>query len=58
MLPPVKAQPPHVLLDGVHVLHIFPGGIGVVESKVADAPLVLGGNTKLRQIDLACPMCR
>ncbi len=34
-IPPVKAEPPHVGLDGVHVLLLFLYGVGVVEPEIA-----------------------
>ena len=40
---PVIAQPLDVLLDGVHVLHIFLGGVGVIHAQVAQAVILLGG---------------
>ena len=40
---PVEAQPVDVLLDGVHVLRVLLGGVGVVHAQVADAAEFLGG---------------
>ena len=34
---PVKAQPVDVLLNGVYVLRVFLGGVGVIHPQVADA---------------------
>ena len=42
-IPPVIAQPVDVLLDGLHVLHIFLGGIGVVHAEVAQATVFFSG---------------
>jgi hypothetical protein len=57
MLAPVEAQPAHVALDGVDVLLLLLGRIGVVEAQVA-APAELLATPKLRQMDLAWPMWR
>ena len=38
---PVKAQPVDVLLDGLHVLHVLLGGVGIVHPQVADAAELL-----------------
>ena len=38
---PVVAQPVDVLFDGVYVLHVLLGGVGVVHAQVADAPEAL-----------------
>ena len=38
---PLKAQPLHVALDRLHVLHIFRGGIGVVKTQIAGAAVLL-----------------
>ena len=40
---PVKAQPVDVLLDGLHVLHVLLGGVGVVHAEVAQPAVLLGG---------------
>ena len=40
---PVVAQPVDVLLDGLHVLHVLLGGVGVVHAQVAQAAVFLGG---------------
>ena len=40
---PVEAQPVDIFLDGVHELHIFLGGVGVVHTQVAKATKLLGG---------------
>ena len=40
---PVEAQPVNVLLDGLHVLFIFLGGVGVVHPEVAQAAVLRGG---------------
>ena len=40
---PVKAEPVNVLPDGVNVLHVLFGGIGVVHAEVADAVVFFGG---------------
>ena len=40
---PVVAQPVDVLLDGLHVLHVLLGGVGVVHAQVAQAAVLLGG---------------
>ena len=39
---PVKAQPVNVLLNGVYVLGVFLGGVGVIHSQVANAAKLLG----------------
>jgi hypothetical protein len=31
-----------VFLDGIHILHVLLGGVGVVETQVANAAVVLG----------------
>src|SRR5262245_57670321 len=41
VLAPVEAEPQHVLLDGVDVLLLFLGGIGVVKAQVAAAAELL-----------------
>ena len=38
---PVEAQPVDVLLDGVYVLGVLLGGVGVVHPQVADAAVLL-----------------
>ena len=40
---PVVAQPVNVLLDGLHVLHVLLGGVGVVHAQVAQSAVLLGG---------------
>ena len=40
---PVVAQPVDILLDGLHVLHVLLGGVGVVHAQVAQAAVFLGG---------------
>ncbi len=40
---PVKAQPVDILLDGVHILGVLLGGVGVVHAQVAQAAEALGG---------------
>ena len=40
---PVETQPVDVLLDGLHVLHVLLGGVGVVHTQVALAAVLLGG---------------
>ena len=40
---PVKAQPVDVLLDGVHILGVLLGGVGIVHPQVAQAVVLLGG---------------
>ena len=42
----------------VDVPDVFGGGVGVVEAEVAPRPPNSRAIPKLRQIDLACPMCR
>ena len=42
-VPPVKPQPVDVLLDGVHVLRVLLGGVGIVHTEVADAAVLLRG---------------
>ena len=42
-VPPVKAQPVDVLLDGVHILGILLGGVGVIHAQVAQAAVLLRG---------------
>lgn len=42
MLAPVKAQPAHVLLDGIHVFGGFLAWIGVVKAEMTDAVILLG----------------
>ncbi len=37
---PVIAQPVDVLLNGVHVLHVLLGGVGIVHPQVADAAIL------------------
>ncbi len=39
---PLKAEPAHILLDGVHVLLLFLLGIGVVEAQVGQAAELVG----------------
>ncbi|VTR69198.1 conserved hypothetical protein [Desulfosarcina cetonica] len=39
---PVKAQPVDILHDGVHIFHVFLGGVGVVEAQVASPMIGLG----------------
>ncbi|EJT84048.1 hypothetical protein PPS11_27281 [Pseudomonas putida S11] len=39
---PVEAQPLDITLDGVDVLLVFLGRVGIVETQVADAPEFLG----------------
>ena len=39
---PVKAQPVDVLLDGVHILGVFLGGVGVIHAQVADTAEAFG----------------
>ena len=55
---PLEAEPLHVLPDGVDVLDVFLGRVRVVEAEVAGAPASRSATPKLRQIDLAWPMCR
>ena len=40
---PVEAQPVDVLLDGVHILGVLLGGIGIVHTKVAHPVKLQGG---------------
>ena len=40
---PVEAQPTDILLDGLHILHILLGGVGVVHAEVAQAVIFFGG---------------
>jgi hypothetical protein len=47
----------HVGEDGVDVLDVLLGRVGVVEPQVALAPFSRA-MPKFRQIDLAWPMCR
>ncbi len=42
VLAPVEAEPLHVALDGVDVLLLLPGRVGVVEAQVAAAAELLG----------------
>ena len=42
-VPPVEAQPVDVLLDGLHVLHVLLGGVGVVHAEIAQSAVLLGG---------------
>ena len=42
VLAPIEAEPAHVALDGVDVLLLFPGRVGVVEAQVAAAAELLG----------------
>ncbi len=42
-VPPVEPQPVDVLLDGVHILLILFGGVGVVHTQVAHTAVFLGG---------------
>ena len=39
---PVEAQPVDILLDGVHVLGVLLGRVGVIHAQVADAAKLLG----------------
>ena len=40
---PVEAQPMDILLDGIHILGVLLGGVGVVHAQVAQAAVTLGG---------------
>ena len=40
---PVKAQPVDILLDGLHILHVLLGGVGVVHAEIAHTAVLLGG---------------
>ena len=40
--PPVESEPAHRRLDGIHILLVFFGGVGVVEPKVTAAPVGRG----------------
>ena len=42
ILAPVETEPAHVFLDGVDVLLLFLGRIGIVETQVAAAAKLLG----------------
>jgi len=44
---PVEAQPPNILHDGINIFLLFPGGIGVVETQVTEA-VVIVGQTKIQ----------
>jgi hypothetical protein len=54
---PVSAEPLHIALDGVDVLLLFLGGVGVIEAEV-ELAAVLPGRPELRQMLLAWPMWR
>lgn len=49
--PPV-AQPLNIFLDSLYVLHVFFGGVGIIETQVADTAMC-GGNTKIQANGLA-----
>ena len=44
---PVESEPAHRCLDGIHILLVFFGGVGVVESQVA-AALIAGGQAEVQ----------
>ncbi|OPY05648.1 MAG: hypothetical protein A4E61_00223 [Syntrophorhabdus sp. PtaB.Bin184] len=44
---PIKAKPPDVILDGLHELQGFPGGVGIIHAEVARSP-VLGGDPEVQ----------
>ena len=46
MLAPVPAEPAHVLDDRLNVLRVLLDRVGIVESEVADAP-ILGGDAEV-----------
>ena len=56
-LVPFKAKPAHILLNGFHILRIFFNRIRIVEAKVCP-PSNSSASSKLRQMDLACPICK
>ena len=43
---PVEPHPPDVGQDGIHILHLFFAGVGVIEPEVADA-VVIGGQAEV-----------
>ena len=43
---PVEPQPPDVGHDGIHILHFFLAGVGVIEPEVADA-VEFGGDAEV-----------
>ena len=47
MCAPVKAKPAHIPLDGLNIFHRFLAGVGVVETQMTLA-LVLLGNAKVQ----------
>jgi len=51
---PVEAKPPHILHDGIDVLLVLLGWVGVVETQVAHA-LVIGGNAEVQADRLGVP---
>ncbi len=51
---PVIAQPSDVLLDGLHIFHVFLFGVGVVHPKVAK-PAVFFGNPEINADCLGVP---
>ena len=55
---PLEAEPAHVALDRLDVLHVLGGRVGVVEAEVAACRRISRATPKLRQIDLAWPMWR
>ena len=40
---PVEAQPLNVALDGLDILGILLGGVGIIKAKVAQSPVLFGG---------------
>ncbi len=54
VLTPVEAEPPHIVLDGIGVLDVFLGRIGIVEAEVA-APAVLIGDAEVEADRLGMP---
>ena len=38
----IEPEPPHILLDGIHVFHPFLARIGVIKPQVAKASVILG----------------
>lgn len=47
MIAPVKTQPTHVFLDGIHVFSGFLARIGVVKAEMTN-PVVLLGNAEVQ----------
>ena len=48
MRPPVEAQPAHILLNGLDILDVLPGRVGVVKAQMADAAGIFGGDAEVQ----------